>query len=405
MSVRPLAGVGFSVDKTKGTFINQLMDLEVVVVGAGPAGIGCALALRRAGIENVLLLEAVSVGASFRRWPEQMRLITPSFHGNPFFQTDLNAITPDTSPADFSQKEHLSGREYAAYLRAVVMHFKPLIRENERVLRVIPELQGFSVLTDRAAYRTKCVIWAAGEFSRPKPGSYEGAEHCIHSSAFADWREFEGDNALIIGGYESGIDAACHLVELGKQVLVLSSGEPWNVDHPDPSEVLSPFTRERLVRVIRSHPESLVLHGNATVVRVDRLSEQYIVQVADGQVFDSRHRPIAATGFQSALTPIKDLFDWKGAVPQFTEEDESTLHEGLYYAGPSLVQRGSKFCFIYKFRARFGVVARSVARSLGYPEPDLEDDRRRGFLVDDLECCTNCECAVEPDAIAVETGP
>ncbi|MEM8868706.1 MAG: hypothetical protein AAGC73_10630, partial [Verrucomicrobiota bacterium] len=85
------------------------------------------------------------------------------------------------------------------------------------------------------------------------------------------------------------------------------------------------------------------------------------------------------------------------------DEDESTLHPGLYYSGPSLVQRGSKFCFIYKFRARFGVIARSVAKRLGYPEPDLEDDRRRGFLVDDLECCTDCECAVESEVETVET--
>ena len=94
------------------------MDRDVIIVGAGPAGIGCALALRRAGIYNVLVLEANEVGSSFLKWPAQMRLITPSFHGNPFFQTDLNAITPDTSPGDYSQKEHLSGVEYAKYLKA-----------------------------------------------------------------------------------------------------------------------------------------------------------------------------------------------------------------------------------------------------------------------------------------------
>ena len=64
------------------------MDSEVIVVGAGPAGIGCSLALQRAGVERVLILDAGQIGTSFRRWPKQMRLITPSFHSNPFFQTD-----------------------------------------------------------------------------------------------------------------------------------------------------------------------------------------------------------------------------------------------------------------------------------------------------------------------------
>ena len=387
----------------KVTFVFSSMDFDVIIVGAGPAGIGCCLALRRAGVEKVLLLEAKTIGASFLSWPEEMRLITPSFPGNPFSLTDLNAITPDTTPAGFLHKEHLSGREYVDYLKAVVDHFQLDPCENERVLQVIPESSGYSVQTDKATYRASVIVWAGGEFSLPKPGSFPGAEYCVHSSVFRTWSDFKGEEALIIGGYESGIDAVCQLVKLGKRVLLLSNDEPWNSDDSDPSVSLSPYTRERLLKTIQRFPGKLVLRGNSTVVRVNRLSERYLVETADGEIFDTKYRPIAATGFRSALSPIKELFAWKGSVPQFTEDDESTLHPGLYYTGPSLVQRGSKFCFIYKFRARFGVIARSVARRLGYPEPDLEEDRRWGFLVDDLECCTNCKCAVEPNVEAVET--
>jgi len=380
------------------------VDFEVIIVGGGPAGIGCSLALQRAGVERMLVLEADRIGASFRRWPEQMRLITPSFHGNPFYQTDLNAITPDTSPADFFQKQHLSGREYADYLVAVVSHFRLNVHEQEEVLQLIAEPNGYTVQTEKGTYQAKAVVWAGGEFSNPKSGTFPGAEYCVHSSVFRNWEDYQGEEALIIGGYESGIDAAFNLIELGKRVVVLSSGQPWKADHPDPSEVLSPYTRERLVRTLRNHPGSLMLKGNAKVVSIDRLSERFVIETADGEVYDSKHRPIAATGFHSALTPVKEFFDWEGSNPQFTEEDESTLHAGLYYSGPSLVQRQSKFCFIYKFRARFGVIARSIARRLGYPEPDLENDRRRGFLIDDLDCCTDCQCAVESEAESVEGG-
>lgn len=379
------------------------MEVEAIIVGAGPAGIGCGLALRRAGVEDVLLLETHRVGASFRRWPRQMRLITPSFHANPFFQTDLNAITPNTSPADFCQKEHLSGNEYADYLNAVVCAFKLTVKEQEEVLELIPESDGYTVKTSRGTHHAKVVIWAAGEFSRPKKASFAGAEHCAHSSVFRDWEDYQGREALIIGGYESGIDAAFNLVELGKRVVVISSDEPWETRDPDPSEALSPYTRERLLSTLRKNPSQLELRGNLEVVSVNHLSGSYIVETAEGDFFESKHRPIAATGFESSLAQIKELFEWEGSTPQFTEEDESTLHPGLYYSGPSLVHRDSKFCFIYKFRARFGVIARSVAERLGYPEPDLEDDRNRGFLVDDLECCTNCECAVDSEAESVET--
>ena len=378
------------------------MQHKIIIIGAGPAGIGCALALNRAGIKDIVILEANCVGSSFRRWPKQMRLITPSFHTNSFYQTDLNSITPDTSPADFFQKQHLTGKEYADYLRTGVAHFGLNVREQVKVSQITPGREGYCVHTDKENYKAEIIIWAGGEFSLPKLKSFEGAELCAHSSVFRDWNDYQGKDALVIGGYESGIDAAFNLVGIGKRVIVLSSGEPWKVDHPDPSEILSPYTRDRLLSTLKENPGKMVLRGNCKVLSVSKLSNRYIVETDDGEIFESEHRPIAATGFQSALTPVKDLFRWENSLPVFTEEDESTLYPGIYYSGPSLVHNNSKFCFIYKFRARFGVIARSVAKRLGYPEPDLEDDRRRGFLVDDLECCTNCECAVESVAEPVE---
>jgi putative flavoprotein involved in K+ transport len=375
---------------------------KIIIIGAGPAGIGSALALTRAGIKDIVILEANCVGSSFRRWPKQMRLITPSFHTNSFYQTDLNSITPDTSPADFFQKQHLTGSEYADYLNTGVAHFGLNVLEQVRVSQITSEREGYCVHTDKETYKANIVIWAAGEFSLPKLKPFEGDELCAHSSVFRDWNDYQGKDALVIGGYESGIDAAFNLVEIGKRVIVLSSGEPWKVDHPDPSEILSPYTRDRLISTLKGNPGKMVLRGNCKVLSVSKLSDRYIVETDDGEIFESEHRPIAATGFQSALTPVKDLFEWENSLPIFTDEDESTLYPGIYYSGPSLVHNNSKFCFIYKFRARFGVIARSVAKRLGYPEPDLEDDRRRGFLVDDLECCTNCECAVESVAEPVQ---
>jgi cation diffusion facilitator CzcD-associated flavoprotein CzcO len=346
-------------------------------------------------VDKVLLLEANTVGSSFRKWPKQMRLITPSFYGNPFFCTDLNGITPHESPADFSQEEHMSGSAYADYLQAIVTHSKLNIKEHRRVLQLTPEGSGYIVKTEKSTYRTHAVIWAGGEFPHPKSGTFEGAKSCVHSSFFRDWKDYQGEDAIVIGGYESGIDAAYHLVQLGKRVIVLSKGKPWNIEHTDPSELLSPYTRKRLMDLLEQHPKRFILRGNSTVIRVNHTSNGYFVETADGKVFESKHRPISATGFHSALSPIKELWEWDGVVPRFTEDDESTLNPGLYYSGPSLVHRDSKFCFIYKFRARFGVIARSIAKQIGYPERESEDERHRGFLIDDLDCCTNCDCAVE----------
>lgn len=89
--------------------MEDLLKMDAVIIGAGSAGLGCSLSLRRRGVENMLVLEASSGGSSFLAWPKEMRMITPSIHANPFLLTDLNAIHPDTSPADLHDCEHLRG--------------------------------------------------------------------------------------------------------------------------------------------------------------------------------------------------------------------------------------------------------------------------------------------------------
>ena len=373
----------------------QSISFDTIIVGAGPAGLGCALALRQAGVERLLLLERAEIGSSFAAWPREMRMITPSFHGNPLLQTDLNAINPDSSPADLLGREHPSGSEYAAYLKAVARHYALPVCRQESVLSVLPEENGFSVETSRRALNAKTVIWAGGEFVHPRKSEFPGADLCRHNSTIASWDQVEGDEAIIIGGYESGIDAAHHLVQRGKQVTVISRGEPWLADHPDPSESLSPYTKERLLHILQDHPGQLNLKAHTEVSGVSKSEEHYHVVTTDSECLKTKAPPILATGFRSALTPIRHLFEWDGPVPLFTENDASTRHEGLFYSGPSLIQRDSKFCFIYKFRARFGVIARTIAEQLGLASPSFADYARKGFLMDDLDCCIDCKCAPE----------
>jgi len=96
---------------------------DVIIVGAGPAGIGLGVLFEQLGFDNFLILDREGVGSSFKKWPREMRMITPSFHGHAFGHLDLNAVMPNTSPGYSLKKEHMSGEEYARYLEAVADHF------------------------------------------------------------------------------------------------------------------------------------------------------------------------------------------------------------------------------------------------------------------------------------------
>ena len=377
--------------------------IDVLIVGAGPAGIGCALALKACGV-RAQLVDAEGVGAAITRWPLQMRLITPSFHSNPFGNADLNAVTPDTSPADFLHTQHPDGREYARYLRALVAHHGLLLDAPTRVTAVKPGGDGFfDVETNRGRHQARFVIWAAGEYGQPDDGGISGAEMCLHNSRVRDWDELaqEGDQFVVIGGYESGIDAVVNLMERGTEVRVLSRGEPWGLDDPDPSRSLSPRTRDRLRQALLEAPGQVKFYKNADIIRVSRSASGYELVDVDGTTTSSVTRPILCTGFRSALEQplMRGLWEWRGGQPVLSETaDESTITPGLFYSGPSLQHRGMLFCFIYKFRSRFGVIAREIAQRLGREwEGPLALWRERGFMLDDLDCCADCQCAVEAE--------
>jgi thioredoxin reductase len=370
--------------------------IGILIVGAGPAGLGVAQALLACGIEDLLVVDRKGVGASFEAWPQQMQLLTPSFHSNPYQQPDLNAITPDTSPADYLGTQHPCGTQYASYLRGVAEHYHIPVESWTTVLEVQKLLEGWLVTTSRGIVHCQFLIWAGGEFQFPERGRIAGTEGLSHASEVADWTTLDGVEHAVIGGYESGVDAAINLAKQGKTVHLLSRGEPWHTNDPDPSKALSPRTRDRLREVFVQRPGSIRFYKNADIVRVEKLRDDYLLFDAEDTPLQVSTPPILATGFKGSLGLIAGYLEWEAGRPVFSEaSDESTVAENLFYCGPLLRHRGSMFCFIYKFRARFGIVARTIAERMGvvWRKP-LARHAACGFMIEDLSCCTDCQCAV-----------
>lgn len=420
---------------------------DVVVVGAGAAGIGVGEALSYLDLEYCIL-ERDEVGASFRRWPDETRLLTPSFPSNAFGLPDLNAIAPVTSPAIALDCEHPTGDQYAEYLSAIADHHGLPVETGIGVTGVAVDdgdvtdgeavavdggvataapvsdtdpastRPGFVVETTEGPIRAAFVVWAGGQFGTPRSDPFPGGRLCVHYATVDSWADHaaagSADEFLIVGGFESGIDAATHLVDAGCSVTVLDRREPWATRRPDPSETLSPYTLGRLDEIRGS--DRLTLVGNATVDRVERdddgrfeVTATPTVEVEDGGngtgvetngaprthddgTFTVPTRPILATGFEPNLGPVDDRFrDEEGSI-ELTDRDEAAGTPGLFLAGPSVAHEGQAFCFIYKFRARFPVVAGAIGERLGVDTDPLETYRDSNLFLEDLSCCEPVDC-------------
>ena len=224
--------------------------------------------------------------------------------------------------------------------------------------------------------------------------SIPGAELCLHNSQVESWEDVEGDEFYVIGGYESGIDAAIQLSRFEKMVHVLARERTWNKNVTDPSETLSPFTLERLQEEMRYN--SIELYGELPVKEVKLEGGKYMIYVEGRSMpFQSSTPPILATGFKSSLVLIEDLFHWheEKSYCLLNEQDESTKIPGLFLVGPQVRHDDLIFCFIYKYRQRFGVVANAIGTRLGMDTTLLDQYRDEGLYLDDLSCCgEECVC-------------
>ncbi|MEM9168041.1 MAG: NAD(P)-binding domain-containing protein [Pseudomonadota bacterium] len=350
----------------------------VIIVGAGPAGVGVASLLSQCAIP-ALILERGVVGQSLLDWPKETRFISPSFTGNFFGAVDLNAVTPGSSPAFGLQAEHPSGRQYTKYLSDLVEHYGLKIDEGVDVEDVDVEDDGLITLsTNEGEVRCRVLIWAGGEFQYKKtiPGTVR-----VGSS----YKDIPVGRHVIIGGAESGMETAYNLVKYGSTVSVIDPAAPWAKRVSDSSYGLSPFTFAR-VRSLQKGGQAeffaeFAEHIGETEVRTNN------------RVFNLEHPAIDATGFDIRQSLAGKLFDFSDGYPALTDRDESTKHKNVYLVGPNVQHEKAIFCFIYKYRQRFAVIVREILSRWGEQSSVIDEYAASNFLLDDLSCCDGeCEC-------------
>jgi thioredoxin reductase len=365
--------------------------MRVAIIGAGPAGLGVARVLRDLAIPDVWVLDRGKIGQSFLDWPAGTRLLTPSFAGNVFGMTDLNAISYDSSPGWSLRREHPEGAAYAQYLEQAADAFGINVQCGIEVRALAPEGDGFALITDRGRYTADFVIWACGQFNTPSDGGLPGADLARHYGRVRNWEDVPGDEVYVIGGYESGIDSAINLAQTGRNVIVLDRGAPWLDGDKDPSRSLSPYTQQRLDTFRKCL--SITLLPDAEVIALEQEKDGIHILAGDGRSWLSDGPPVLATGFGSGTAPVSDYFDYDDhGLPVLTSQDESAAFPGLFLVGPEVSHNGHLFCFIYKFRQRFAVVARAIAARMGADTSALEIYYDNNMFLDDLSCCDDDKC-------------
>jgi putative flavoprotein involved in K+ transport len=192
--------------------------LDVVVIGAGQAGLalGHHLARRRA---DFLLLEAgPEVGHSWRsRW-DSLRLFSPA-------QYDSLPGLPFPAPAD----THPTKDDVADYLAAYAAHFHLPVRLNSPVRRVHRTPDGrFAVTTPTEVLSARQVVVATGPFQTPRTpalaAQVDPLVPQLHSAEYRNPAQLPaGARVLVVGAANSGLQIAAELADTCSVTVAVGS--------------------------------------------------------------------------------------------------------------------------------------------------------------------------------------
>jgi putative flavoprotein involved in K+ transport len=191
---------------------------DVVIVGAGQAGLAMSRCLSRRDIDHIVL-ERHDVASSWvhQRW-DSLRLLTPNW------MTKLpDAPTFGGPPDGFAPAS-----DVAAHLRNYASHVAAPVIAGCPVDRIAPDVHGWRVLTPQGTFTARAVVLATGPASRPRiPAAASALAASTRTLSALDYKnpgDIEDGGVLVVGASASGAQIADELAGAGRTVT-LAVGE------------------------------------------------------------------------------------------------------------------------------------------------------------------------------------
>jgi cation diffusion facilitator CzcD-associated flavoprotein CzcO len=194
---------------------------DAIVIGAGPAGLAAAAALKARGLDAVILEKSDAVGAVWRRHYDRLHL-----------HTDRVRSSLPGLPMPKAYGRYPSRAQVVEYLEAYAAKFalKPVF--NAAVSAIRRDGRLWRAEAGRHSQSAPIVVVATGLADFPYSPYWPGMEsfggRVVHSSAYRNSAPFAGKRVLVVGCGNSGAEIALDLAEAGLDVALAVRG-PINV--------------------------------------------------------------------------------------------------------------------------------------------------------------------------------
>jgi thioredoxin reductase (NADPH) len=320
----------------------------VLIAGAGPTGIACAIELGRRGIDAVCL-DRGSILDSIQRFPEEMRWFSTrdllDIAGVPFTSID----------------PHPTRLETLAYYRGVAERFGVKVEAETEVERVEPRAGGGVVVDTRkrrldetGRREAPAAILATGFFPNPRRLGVPGEDRPHVHAQYVSGYPFHDRDVVVVGGKNSASEAALDLYRHGARVTLV---------------VRADAISDRVKYWIKPDLENRIAAGAIRAffrARVLEIGRDFVrLETPEGE----RRVPADAVFPLIGYDPDFALFERCGIrlegenrVPAHDPETLESNVPGLYLAGAILGGREISKIFIENSRHHAGMIAAGIER-------------------------------------------
>jgi thioredoxin reductase (NADPH) len=314
--------------------------VDLIVVGAGPSGLSCAIAAKTHDV-TALVLEKGSLVDAIRRFPTNLIWFsTPELLEIGDVPFVLTSVRPTRV-------------EVVTYYQKVARHHGLDIRYFDAVTALVRTGDAFRVTTEHGnVYEGRNVVIATGYFDNPNhihvPG--ESRANVVHH--YDEALRYFGCNVAVVGGRNSAVEAALDLFRHGAHVTLIHRGEQFS---PGVKYWILPDIENRIkAGQIRALFSSTVSEIKETSI---------VVRTAQGLQELPNDFTFVLVGFHpdtSLLERFGVTINPETMGPCYDENTFETNVPGLYVAGSIVAGKFNNKVFVENGRLHGAVIVSSI---------------------------------------------